>query len=202
MNASPAVTPEPPSWIEPLRQPAATDSLRDARRILDAAIHILHQGEALLRTLSADDYTTRVPTAFNASIGGHYRHCLDHFSSVLWGMDAETIDYDDRARGTRVETDRETALRLTRDLRDELLDLQPVLLQACTRVRCEVSYERGASPLTTSTLGRELVYAVAHAIHHFALIAVMARLLGASLPEPFGIAPSTRAHQLAGRNPA
>jgi len=199
MNARPAVTPEPetPSWVDPLHHPATRTALRDARRVLDAAIHILHQGESLLRTLSEQDYTTRLPDAFNASIGGHYRHCLDHFSSVLWGMDAEVIDYDDRARDTRVETDREVALRLTRDLRDELLDLQPELLGSCARVRCEVSYEPGVSPVTTSSLGRELVYAVAHAIHHFALIAVMARLLGASLPEPFGVAPSTRAHQLA-----
>ena len=53
----------------------------------------------------------------------------------------------------------------------------------------------GDSPLTLSTYGRELVYAIAHAIHHYALISVMARLLEVVLPAHFGVAPSTVAHQ-------
>ena len=49
--------------------------------------------------------------------------------------------------------------------------------------------------MTGSTFGRELVYAIAHAIHHYALISVMARLLDVRLPPHFGIAPSTVAHE-------
>jgi hypothetical protein len=60
----------------------------DARRILDAAIAILVEGEKLLRSLSVESYTRRVSIAFNASIGGQYRHCLDHFTSILRGLDA------------------------------------------------------------------------------------------------------------------
>jgi hypothetical protein len=63
--------------------------------------------------------------------------------------------------------------------------------------RCEVSYAHGDSPVTGSTFGRETVYAIAHAIHHFALISIMARLMDAKLPEHFGVAPSTVAHQKA-----
>ena len=63
------------------------------------------------------------------------------------------------------------------------------------RARCEVSYAPGDSPVTGSTVGREMVYAIAHAIHHFALISVMARMMGVKLPEHFGVAPSTVAHE-------
>ena len=49
--------------------------------------------------------------------------------------------------------------------------------------------------MTGSSLGRELVYAIAHAIHHYALISIMARLMEARLPENFGVAPSTVTHQ-------
>jgi len=45
-----------------------------------------------------------VPIAFNASIGGHYRHCLDHFTSLLRGLDAEAVDYDHRERDARIES--------------------------------------------------------------------------------------------------
>jgi len=166
----------------------------DARRILDAALAILAQGEDLLHALSEASYTQRVPLAFNASIGGHYRHCLDHFSSLLRGLDADEVDYDHRERDARIESQPDYALALTRQMRGQLEQLPPGTLSAPVRARCEVSYAHGDSPVTGSTFGREMVYAIAHAIHHFALISVMARLMEAKLPEHFGVAPSTVAH--------
>ena len=38
---------------------------------------------------------------------------------------------------------------------------------------------------------REFMYAVAHAIHHYALIAVMCGILDVPVPAGFGVAPST-----------
>jgi hypothetical protein len=167
----------------------------DAHRILNAAVAILEQGADLLRTLSLQNYTARVPVAFNASIGGHYRHCLDHFASLLHSLDSDLVDYDHRARDRRIESDTQFALTLSEQLRARLQELRPRLLNSPVRARCEVSYAHGNSPVTSSTFGRELVYAIAHAIHHFALISVMARLLEIKLPENFGVAPSTVAHQ-------
>lgn len=170
------------------------DYFEDTRRIVDAAIAILAQGEELLSAVSVDLYTQRVPLAFNASLGGHYRHCLDHFTSLLRGFDADTVDYDHRERDVRIESDPTFALELTRRIRAQLECLPLSSLDVAVRARCEVSYVHGESPVTGSTCGREMVYAIAHAIHHYALIAVMARLLGATLPDHFGIAPSTVAH--------
>lgn len=173
------------------------DQFDDARRIADAAIAILAQGEDLLRELSPDNYTRRVPLAFNACIGGHYRHCLDHFTSLLRSLDADEVDYDHRERDVRIESQPDFALALTRQTRAQLERLPLGTLDAPVRARCEVSYAHGDSPVTGSTFGREMVYAIAHAIHHYALIAVMARLMDAELPEHFGVAPSTVAHQKA-----
>jgi hypothetical protein len=170
------------------------DSFDDARRIVGAAIAILGQGENLLRTLSADSYTRRVPLAFNACIGGHYRHCLDHFTSLLRALDAGEVDYDHRERDVRIESQPNFALALTQRMRAQLERLPLSALDSPVRARCEVSYAHGDSPVTGSTLGREMVYAIAHAIHHYALISVMARLMEATLPEHFGVAPSTVAH--------
>jgi len=167
----------------------------DARRILEAAIAILVQGEGLLRALSADSYTRRVPAAFNACIGGHYRHCLDHFTSLLRGLDTDEVDYDHRERDARIEAEPDSALVLTKRLRAQLEQLPPAALDTPVRARGEVSYAHGDSPVAGSTFGREMVYAIAHAIHHYALIAVMARLMDVPLPNHFGVAPSTVAHQ-------
>jgi hypothetical protein len=188
-------------WSAPALRPSdlltANDRSDNTRRILDAATAILSQGEDLLRALSAESYTRRVPLAFNASIGGHYRHCLDHFMSLVRGLDADEVDYDHRERDVRVESQPEFALVLTRHIRAQLEQLPLGAINAPVRARCEVSYAHGDSPVTGSTLGREMVYAIAHAIHHYALVSVMARLMDVKLPEHFGVAPSTIAHQKA-----
>lgn len=176
---------------------APEDRSEDSRRILAAAVAILAQGEDLLHALSAESYTRRVPLAFNACIGGHYRHCLDHFTSLLRGFDADEVDYDHRERDARIESQPDFALALTRQMRARLEQLPLGAFDAPVNARCEVSYAHGDSPVTGSTFGREMVYAIAHAIHHYALISIMARVMDAKLPEHFGVAPSTVAHQKA-----
>lgn len=188
--------PVPTTAFPPLGPPGSTwpGSTADQRRVLHAARELLRQGERLVSALTVESYGRRLEVAFNASIGGHYRHCLDHFTGLLGGCESELVDYDHRARDPRLERDPELARRETEILRSELEQLDPEALDVPVRVRCEVSYERGDSPITGSTLGRELVYAIAHGIHHFALIAVIARLQGVELPPDFGVAPSTVAH--------
>jgi uncharacterized damage-inducible protein DinB len=168
--------------------------VRHTQRILDASVAILAHGEDLLRALNAESFTRKVPVVFNASIGGHYRHCLDHFTSLLLALDADEVDYDHRKRDPRIETQPEFALALTGEMRRTLEQLTSDTLCAEVKARCEVSYTHGNSPVTRSTLARELVYCIAHAIHHYALISVMARLMHVELPENFGVAPSTVAH--------
>src|ERR1041384_630635 len=95
----------------------------DGRRILNAAIEILLKGEDLLRTLTNESYARKVPLVFNASIGGHYRHCLDHFTSLLNGLDADEVDYDHRKRDPRLETQPEFARAITAGMRRTLEQL-------------------------------------------------------------------------------
>ena len=179
---------------------AAYDS-EHTHRVLAAAVELLTQGEDLLRSLSAENYTRRVPAVFNAAIGGHYRHCLDHFTSLLLALDADEVDYDHRKRDPRVETQPEFALAFTTEMRSALEQLPPETLCIEVKARCEVSYAHGNSPVTRSTLARELVYCIAHAIHHYALISVMARLMEVKLPEHFGVAPSTMRHNATAQAP-
>lgn len=163
-------------------------------RIISAAVELLTQGECLLASLDAEAYGQRAPVVFNASIGGHYRHCLDHFSCLLRGTDTGVIDYDHRVRDRRLEQDPGYALQATRELLFKLRSIGSESLGGEIIARCEVSYEPGDSPVTRSSMGREWVYAIAHGIHHYAMISVIARLHDVALPENFGVAPSTVAH--------
>ncbi|MEN9677601.1 MAG: hypothetical protein RIS76_3497 [Verrucomicrobiota bacterium] len=184
----------PPLNSKPTGHPPAPLGDDGARRILAASMEILHQGVALLGGLSPEVYAAKVPEVFNASIGAHYRHCLDHVASLLDGFGTQRVDYDDRARDPQLEREPEFARAMTRQLLNRLELLPPGSLASPVSVRCEVSYGSGDAPVTQSTLGRELVYAIAHGIHHYALISVIARLLNVPLPPNFGVAPSTVTH--------
>lgn len=165
------------------------------RELIQAVIETLRQGEMLLAEISDETYTRKVPVAFNASIGGHYRHCLDHFHALLEAATTGDLNYDHRERGTLVENDRFAALNATRELRAGCENLDPIFIPRLLLVTCKTSYSSSGSQVCPSTVGREIMYAVAHAVHHYALMGVMGGIMGLQLPSGFGVAPSTLKHQ-------
>ena len=167
----------------------------ESRELIQSVLETLSHGESLLAQLSNDDYTRKLPVAFNASIGGHYRHCLDHFRSLLDAAMQGDLNYDHRERGTLIENDRFAALNETRELRNGFERLDPFLLMRPLTVTCKTSYATSGSQSSPSTIGREIMYSVAHAVHHYALIGFMAGLMGLAMPDGFGVAPSTLKHQ-------
>ncbi len=165
------------------------------RELIAAVTEALRQGETLLAALTDDAYMQKLPQAFHASIGGHYRHCLDHFQLLLSAVAAGDLNYDLRDRGTLVETDRDAALKCTRELIAGWSKVELNFLDRPLRVTCKTSYATGGSQTSPSSVGREVMYAVAHAVHHYALIAFMARMMELPLPNGFGVAPSTMKYQ-------
>lgn len=160
-----------------------------------SVVEVLRQGESLLRKIDNDKYTQKVRPAFKSAIGGHSRHCLDHFQSLLNGLDADEINYDHRDRDPRIENDREFALAETQRILDAFQSIPATFLDCPVNVRSQVNYAVDQAPLIASTIGRELMYAVAHTIHHYALIAIICGLLDVPVPEGFGVAPSTLKYQ-------
>jgi hypothetical protein len=163
--------------------------------LIESAIETLSQGEVLLAEITNEIYTRKLPIAFNASIGGHYRHCLDHFRSLLDSATSGNLNYDDRERGTLIENDRFAALNATRELRDGYEKLDSIFLSRLLAVTCKTSYSTNGSQISPSSVGREIMYSVAHAVHHYALIGVMGGIMGLTMPAGFGVAPSTLKHQ-------
>jgi DinB family len=157
----------------------------------EAIADVLRQGEALLNSVSDEDYQRKLPAVFGSTVGGHYRHCLDHFKTLLSGLDSGEINYDHRERNSWVENDCMFALAETRRILRACESIPVRFLDCPINVRSKVNYGIEGAPLSGSTVGRELMYAVAHAIHHYALIAVICGLLELRLPAGFGVAPST-----------
>lgn len=165
------------------------------RVLITSVIEVLNQGEILLCELDDETYIRKLPAAFNASIGCHYRHCLDHFRSLLDAANEGSLNYDHRERGTLVETDRFAALNATRALREGYEQLPAACLGQQIEVTCKTSYAATGSQSSSSTVGREIMYVVAHAVHHYALIGIMGGMMGLKMPAGFGVAPSTAKYQ-------
>ena len=153
----------------------------------------LDQVAGLVASLTDEQYRLRPIGPGSGSIGGHVRHCLDHVESLLAGVATGRIDYDQRQRGTDVETCRGAALDAVHRQTRQLLDLTDCSWHHRLRLSVLLS-SCGPSVEVTTSLGRELAFVLSHTVHHNALLAVMARTLGVPLPEGFGYAPSTIAH--------
>jgi hypothetical protein len=167
------------------------NSSADNQVLIESVIEVLGQGETLLGEIANEDYTRKLPAAFNASVGGHYRHSLDHFRSLLDSVSSGDLNYDHRERGTLIESDRFAALNATRELRAGYQRLSVACLSRELDVTCKTSYATTGSQAAPSTVGREIMYVVAHAVHHYALIGIMGCMMGLNMPAGFGVAPAT-----------
>jgi len=146
----------------------------------------------MITDLTAEQYRTTPVGVVPSSVGGHVRHCLDHVEALLAIAANGTLNYDQRERGTEIETNRQAALDAIDRQARTLLTI-PIHERRPLRLTALVS--NSLPPVTVeTTVGRELVFVLSHTIHHNALIAVMARTLGVPVPDGFGYAPSTLAH--------
>lgn len=158
-----------------------------------AARDVLVQGLELLFSVGDHTYSRAASSPYNASMGQHYRHVLEHFQALIWGERAGEINYDARERNRRIENEVGYASVVTCDvLRALKLYGQETLERPC-RVIQSVGYGSAASAID-SNFARELAYCAGHAIHHYAIIRLICSEIGISVPSEFGYAPSTLKH--------
>ncbi|RJP35895.1 MAG: DinB family protein [Phycisphaerales bacterium] len=153
----------------------------------------LRQLAEVLVAATDEQYVRQPVGVIPGSLGGHVRHCLDHFAALCAGATSGLIDYDRRQRGTAIETSRSAALHAIRGLQDRLAPLDASMMTRGVRVVSMLTVE-GTSIEVPSSLGRELAFVLSHTVHHNALVSAMCSTLGIPVPERFGFAPSTIAH--------
>ena len=158
--------------------------------LVNAAEDVLRQGLALLAELDDRTFAAVVPAPYSASIGQHYRHVLDHFLCLEAGLATGEINYDNRDRNPRLETDIEYARATTDRLIRVFNDCDSELLSQGCVVRYSVAYGDGPSFLP-SIIVRELAFCVGHAVHHYAIVRLLCDSVGVGVLPEFGIAPST-----------
>lgn len=168
---------------------------------LDAAAAQLNQLVGFAAGLPEGAYTRASAGVMGSTIGQHVRHLLDHYQGPLAaavaisrGGPAGVIDYDQRERRGLVETDRGAAVDALKSAGRMMTDVAASTLAGAVRVRVMVS-GCGRYEEVWSTLGREFAFANHHALHHHAMIRLIADDFGLSTPEGFGKAPSTLHHE-------
>ena len=162
-------------------------------QLLAAMDEVLEQGEALLMELSDAQYADA--GGFRTSVGAHYRHSLEHFKLLLEAVNGPKVDYDRRERDAGLEQERLLALQMTRDFRHATRFLSTLQPDRPIEARYKISYAGSGACSASSTIGREIMYAVSHAIHHYALIGMICDMRKMPVPQDFGVAPSTIAYQ-------
>ena len=174
-----------------------TEAQVDMPELIVAAQDVLMQGLGLLFELSDRTYSHVARTPFNASVGQHYRHVLEHFQSLIRGLRAAEINYDARERSQRLQSDVTYASIATCDVLRALKQYTDETLARECKVINSVGYSASQPTCLESNVSRELAYCIGHAIHHFAIVRLICHEIDTTVPAEFGVAPATLKHMKA-----
>ncbi|TDO77318.1 hypothetical protein EV143_10480 [Flavobacterium chryseum] len=151
--------------------------LKSIRHSLDELIDLLNQ-------LSDNDYSRSCEALSNATIGEHTRHILEMFQCLEQSYDSAVLNYDNRERNNRIQTETEFAKNCIAQIKEGLKSENKIiyleqLIDGIT-IRIQSNYYR------------ELLYNLEHCIHHQALIKVaVLQFENILINENFGVARST-----------
>lgn len=164
-------------------------------------IEALQAGAAIIDGLAVEQFTMAFEPIVLASCGKHFRHIADHYTSFFHGLSSGYVDYNNRKRETVLESDPTTAQAHIHTLIEQLTDLKSGLLGCYSadmplKIGLDTSVEERQLIPTESSVARELVFLHSHTTHHFSIIATVLTLLNCPVERDFGIAPSTRNHEL------
>ena len=163
--------------------------------LISASEDVLHQGLALLDNINADMFAHKEDGPWGSSIGAHYRHVLDHFLCLIEGLWDAQINYDHRSRNPQIEASIKVARAATIDLIEAIRAIPEDVLKRDCKVVYSVGYGDKSDQALGSVVGRELIFCVGHAIHHYAIMKLLCSVRAVALPNEFGIAPSTLKYQ-------
>jgi len=176
---------------------------------LYVATSILQQGLDFLQTslTSEEQLFYQSKLLPGSTIGKHFRHARDHFNLLAQCLAQQrppyVLSYDTRTRDTPMERSLPAAISSMQASVDELNSLLAVESQDGSLQHGGHEHPlRNDTPITLhavtpfpqvlqTSLGRELWFVALHAIHHYAIIRVLAGELELIVDETFGVAPST-----------
>ncbi|MGZ8559420.1 MAG: hypothetical protein ACXWWC_13840 [Chitinophagaceae bacterium] len=149
--------------------------------------NVFVQLSASLHQLTEAEYSQPSKILLNASIGQHVRHIIELFLCLEKGYETGTVNYEKRKRDYKIETDKDFAIQLLKEIYHRLdrPDIDLVM-------EAEEYEDVSGVVAIRSNYYREIAYNLEHTIHHMALIRVgINEVSSIVLPDQFGVAYST-----------
>lgn len=154
---------------------------------------VIQQMTDLLNRLDNQIYTQPLDVFKGSSIGQHFRHILDFYLCLIKGVQEGKVDYASRDRNPQAESDvhfvKHAFFKVAQTL-EQFLEETPV------KVCGDFSAWSEQRPELRSSIGRELMFAYDHTVHHLAMIkiGIAAVAPDLQLDSSLGVAPSTIKH--------
>ncbi|MES2655440.1 MAG: DinB family protein [Bacteroidota bacterium] len=149
---------------------------------------ILSHVADLVTQMHEDDYAKNLDLLSGNTVAKHVRHVLELYVQLLSGIAQHEINYDKRERNLLLEHNKTYTLGFINDLQAQIENLSNTdnLLYLNSLVNNE-------EVLVKSSLARELVYNIEHAIHHMAIINIACKhyFNYIQLDKNFGVAYAT-----------
>jgi len=160
-------------------------------QLQQAVNNVFVQLAETMNQMSQQEYALPCNTLFKNTIGQHVRHIIELFQCLENGYDGGVVNYEKRKRDQVIETDKDFASGLLRDVYGQLNKPDKELI-------LEAVYDdQNDQPIRINTnYYREIAYNLEHTIHHMALIRVgISEIAAIKLPDDFGVASSTVKHR-------
>jgi hypothetical protein len=160
-------------------------------KVCETSVQLLQDLKSAIDHLSANQYKQPIELLYNASVGQHCRHIIEFFQCLENQLATGKICYDLRKRQIELEENPKSALVAIDEI-IEWIESVPVDCQLQLEVNNELENEEVKEKINSSLI-RELLFNIEHAIHHMAIIKIGLRIQSPEieLPHHFGVAPST-----------
>jgi len=132
--------------------------------------YIFDQINDILCVLTEADYVQPLHVFNGSTLGQHCRHIIDFYRCVIQGAFCGEVNYACRDRSSAIENNIELA-------QSQLAELQRIVRELCNdeplKIVTDFHQDVGNEhEVVQSSIGRELMYAYDHAIHHLAMIKI------------------------------
>ncbi len=163
-----------------------------SHKLITANLAVISQLTDALYQLDDLRLTTRPKGEDKGTIGMHFRHVIEFYQELIRTMKADSVEqlcYDKRKRNLELETSSEGSIRVLEEIAINIQTYtsedKPLIMQ---------SVLTAGQPMVEfpTTFYRELHYVMEHAVHHMAIIKMLAEQMGISLDSNFGIAAATQ----------
>ena len=153
----------------------------------------------LLDQIDTKSYNKPLAIFKGATLGQHFRHILDFYSCLSAGFETGLIDYSNRERNAKVEQDKDFAKSRIEAVLEMVCGIEET---TSIKVKADFSTSSEVSrPIVHSTVGREIVFAYDHALHHLAIIrmGIQTAFPHLEMAENLGVAPATVKYRAGGK---